>query len=99
MHAGTFYKDREDYLYYLYDYDVNDGSVCLEPMDDNIIESSFFEHMHVFQNCYDMVPVEEARKFHEMRADWMTYGDLLEEWELIDMPEEDKIMLLLGKAP
>jgi hypothetical protein len=102
---GTFWEDNSGYLYFCYDYDHHDHAVCLIGVKNKYSEDQaprhsgcdYYEELFQFDNLY--TPEEGTDEDYKELTDELSYEALLNLWDVIQLPEGEKRLILLGKAP
>ena len=111
---GSWWEDHDGYLYYVYDYDHRDHAVYLIGVDNDtskykLITNPFnasatrhggmeyCEELFHFEHLYKESNGTEEN--HRSFANSLTYRTFIDHMEHIELPEDEKQLMLLGKVP
>ena len=102
---GTFWEDNSGFLYFCYDYDHHDHSVYLIGVENKFSidqaprhsGNDYYEELFHFDNLYS--PEEGTDVNYKELTNELSYTALLNLWDVIQLPEQEKRLILLGKAP
>jgi hypothetical protein len=101
---GSFWADNDGFIYFCYDYDHTDHAVYLLGVGNKYSDKArrhngedYCEELFHFDNLYtEEVGTDE---YHKTLTDELSYEALLNFWDILKLHEDEKRLILLGKAP
>lgn len=104
---GTFWEDNSGWLYFCYDYDHHDHCVYLLGVDNKYSDApkhngyDFQEELFQFDHLYHPVIVEKEilDDYERTLIHDLSYESFRNLWDVLKLHEQEKRLILLGKAP
>jgi len=105
---GTFWEDDSGWLYFCYDYDHHDHAVYLMGVENKYSidtpkhnGNDYYEELFHFDHLYHplIVEREELDDYERTLIHGLSYQSLRNLWDVLKLHEQEKRLILLGKAP
>lgn len=105
---GTFWEDNSGWLYFCYDYDHHDHCVYLIGVENKYSidtpkhnGNDYYEELFHFDHLYHPLIVENeiADDYERTLIHDLSYEALRNLWDVLKLHEQEKRLILLGKAP
>jgi hypothetical protein len=105
---GTFWEDNDGWIYFCYDYDHFDHSVYLMGVENKYSIGTpkhnthvYYEELFQFDNLYHPIIQEEEilDDYERTIIHDLSSEALVNLWDVLKLHEQEKRLILLGKAP